>query len=150
MHAHQCVSRRRNPHLQQAMCEQLPLLPQHALPRVLQPDAPRLPYRRRRGELKSVAHWGQRKLLLAEIEFLARHAQPGVICVYAGAAPGTHIEFLAQLFPEVQFVLVDPAPFAIKSSERVRIWQEFMTDDVRLHDDLRVLLAHAGRVAWWC
>lgn len=83
--------------------------------------------------MKSVAHWGQRKLLLAEVEFLTQHAQPGITCVYAGAAPGTHIEFLAQLFPEVQFVLVDPAPFAIKSSERVRIWQEFMTDDVRVH-----------------
>ncbi len=61
--------------------------------RILEEDAPRAPYRRRKDEVKSVIHWGQRKLLVAEIEFLTMYAgtrksdtpQP---VVYAGAAPG--------------------------------------------------------------
>jgi DNA mismatch repair ATPase MutL len=38
--------------------------------RILDDNSPRLPYRRRQGERKTVIHWGQRKLLLSEIEFL--------------------------------------------------------------------------------
>uniref|UniRef100_A0A0G4I4U5 Uncharacterized protein n=1 Tax=Chromera velia CCMP2878 TaxID=1169474 RepID=A0A0G4I4U5_9ALVE len=42
------------------------------LQRVLTDDAPGAPYRRRKNEPKTVRHWGQRKLLMAEIEFLVR------------------------------------------------------------------------------
>ena len=38
--------------------------------RILTDDFPRTPYRRRTGENKTTVHFGQRKLLLAEIEFL--------------------------------------------------------------------------------
>jgi hypothetical protein len=31
-----------------------------------------------------VNHWGQRKLLLSEIEFLTLHGEPGALIVYAG------------------------------------------------------------------
>lgn len=86
--------------------------------------------RRRRGEVKSVAHWGQRKLMLSEVEFLTRFAEPNIICVYAGAAPGTHIAFLSELFPEVTFVLVDPSDFSVRPTPRIQIRQEFMTDTV--------------------
>ncbi len=82
--------------------------------RVLQTNAPRMKYRRRREEVKTVIHWGQRKLLLSEIEFLTLHALPGTTVIYAGAAPGTHIEYLSNMFPDVNFVLVDPAPFTVK------------------------------------
>jgi len=40
------------------------------LRRILTEDFPRTPYRRRKGENKTTVHFGQRKLLLAEIEFL--------------------------------------------------------------------------------
>ncbi len=56
--------------------------------RVVDADYPTLPYRRRKGEEKTVVHWGQRKLLLSEIEFLTLYGQEGHPVVYAGAAPG--------------------------------------------------------------
>jgi len=76
---------------------------------------------------------GQRKLLLAEIDFLTRYVQEGVTVVYAGAAPGTHLNYLAELFPSVKkFVLVDPAEFKCHpNSDRIVILQQFFTDEVR-------------------
>ena len=85
-------------------------------------------YGRRRGEVKSVVHWGQR--MLSEIEFLTLYADPDIVCVYAGAAPGAHIIFLSQMFSEVNFVLVDPSNFTCKATDRICIRQEFMTDEV--------------------
>ena len=67
-------------------------------------------------------HRGQRKLLLSEIEFLTKvHVSrlnrgggdgpsillPRFLCVYAGACPCTHLDYLLQLFPNVSFVLID-------------------------------------------
>eukprot|EP00050_Salpingoeca_kvevrii_P003304 m.221324 g.221324 ORF g.221324 m.221324 type:complete len:391 (+) comp10805_c2_seq16:525-1697(+) len=100
--------------------------------RVLGAQAPRTKYRRRRGETKTVIHWGQRKLLLSEVEFLTKYARSGTTVVYAGAAPGTHTSFLIRLFPHVSFVLVDPAPFSRRlcESERVHLRQELFTDAI--------------------
>ena len=57
---------------------------------------------------------GQRKLLMAEIEFITKVSQvyplKSVLCLYIGSAPGTHILVLARLFPEVHFMLWDPLP----------------------------------------
>lgn len=87
---------------------------------------------RRRGERKSTVHWGQRKLLLSEIEFLTLYSEPGITVVYAGAAPGTHIGYLSRLFPEVsRFVLVDPSPFTCQPSDRIVVRNEYMTTEVR-------------------
>jgi cap2 methyltransferase len=97
--------------------------------RVLLPTAPAKQYRRRRGETKSVLHWGQRKLLLAEIEFLSIHGVDGATVVYAGAAPGTHVPILAKLFPKTKFVLFDPRPFGFEEASSIRLRQEYFTDD---------------------
>ncbi len=69
---------------------------------------------------------------MSEIEFLTLYAQPGDIVVYAGAAPGTHTPQLVEMFPQLSFVLVDPAPFSgkLREGERVRLRQEFFTDEV--------------------
>ena len=65
------------------------------------------------GRISSTKFRGQRKLLLMELEFLASCSVPGDIVVYIGAAPGHHIPLLSKyLFPELIFVLFDPAPFA--------------------------------------
>lgn len=73
-----------SPHLLQAMakgCERSRV----GLPRVLATDAKCVSYRRRKGELKSVLHWGQRKLLMSEIEFLTNFAEGSCkTLVYAG------------------------------------------------------------------
>src|SRR5688572_5255739 len=85
------------------------------------------------GEKKTVIHWGQRKLLLSEIEFLTWHAFHGCAVVYAGAAPGTHIPYLCKLFPWVQkWILYDPTPFhpATKRHPKVECVEDIFTDDV--------------------
>eukprot|EP00927_Polykrikos_kofoidii_P072197 TRINITY_DN68341_c0_g1_i1.p1 TRINITY_DN68341_c0_g1~~TRINITY_DN68341_c0_g1_i1.p1 ORF type:complete len:448 (-),score=67.16 TRINITY_DN68341_c0_g1_i1:100-1443(-) len=69
-------------------------------------------YRERGRETKTVCHWGQRKLLISEIEFLTRYYDQAKVVVYAGAAPGVHLLCLAQLFPKLKLVLVDPRPFS--------------------------------------
>lgn len=87
--------------------------------RVLSDDAPRAPYlpSHAGGEqpIKGL-HFGQRKLLLSEIEFLS-HVVPSPastpsLCVYAGAANGSHLPLLFQLFPSIKWILIDPAPFS--------------------------------------
>eukprot|EP01047_Picozoa_sp_COSAG01_P013956 COSAG01_NODE_669_length_14379_cov_292.353011_3_plen_582_part_00 len=110
----------RNPHMRQVFANLRPLVrvgrPMIGADRVLRPGSGRTPYARRQGEAKTVEHWGQRKLLLSEIEFLTHYGSPDTLVVYAGAAPGTHTNFLAQhLFPEMEFVLVDPAPFTARA-----------------------------------
>jgi hypothetical protein len=67
-----------------------------------------LPYRRRRGERKSSLHWGQRKLLLSEIDFINRINNNNQndnnlfgIIIYAGSSPGSHLTLLMELFPKL-------------------------------------------------
>ena len=122
-----------NPHLSQ-LSDDEPFpspLPALALPRLLHPLAPAAHYRRRGDELKSVVHWGQRKLALSEIEFivatLGARSSAEATLVYAGAAPGTHIPFLAQLFPSTRFVCIDPGDFSIPGTARVGVRREYMT-----------------------
>ena len=69
---------------------------------------------------------------MSEIEFLTKFGVSGSTVVYAGAAPGTHIHYLIELFPELKFVLVDPAPFSSKltKSQRCLVRQELFTDDL--------------------
>lgn len=104
--------------------------------RTLTNDTPRLKYRRRKGEAKSCIHWGQRKLLLMEIEFLTKNASSEDIVVYAGAAPGNHIPYLSSLFPTLEFALYDPNDFAIKQGGKIRIFQQYFTDkDAKVFSD---------------
>lgn len=73
----------------------------------------KLPYRRRTGEPTRQLHWGQRKLLLSEVEFLTLHGDASDTVVYAGAADGLHQMLLAgELFPNHKFILYDPREFA--------------------------------------
>jgi cap2 methyltransferase len=118
-----------NPHAQQAS------VPITTIPftRTLEPNAPTTPYRRRTDEEKTAIHWGQRKLLMSEIEFLLSTLPKKKKCVvvYAGAAPGTHVRILADMFPSHLFILVDPAPFTVRPEEgRIVIHQCMFTDDV--------------------
>jgi cap2 methyltransferase len=106
--------------------------------RVLRNSAKRRKYFRRVDMHKTTIHWGQRKLLLSEIEFFTLIGEKGLrdaVVVYAGAAPGTHISYLASLFPYVSFILVDPAPFSIVPTGKIEILQELFTDE--LARDLR-------------
>jgi superfamily II DNA or RNA helicase len=82
-------------------------------------------------------HRGQRKLALSEVlaytHFLSR-ADDGAVVVYAGAAPGHHLPFLAELYPAAEFHLYDPAPFRFRAGPglqaRMRTYSEYFTDEV--------------------
>ena len=86
------------------------------------------------GGQKKVAtteHWGQRKLLLTEIEFLTKYAENNsYLVVYAGAAPGVHIPFLSSLFPNLAFVLIDDKEFAVKRTNKIEIRAEKFTKEM--------------------
>jgi hypothetical protein len=77
-------------------------------------------------------HWGQMKLLISEIEFLTPFFGDRFNVVYAGAAPGVHMPILAEMFPTLHFILVDPAPSMITTGEypNITVRREFMTDQL--------------------
>ncbi|CCW69508.1 unnamed protein product [Phytomonas sp. Hart1] len=83
-------------------------------PVVMEDAFPAEPYRSRHSDVKSAVHWGQRKLLLSEIQLLAMYGEPGVAyhIVYVGSAPGTHLGFLDDLFAyRHTWELIDPGEF---------------------------------------
>eukprot|EP00759_Apiculatamorpha_spiralis_P057451 PhF_6_TR8659/c0_g1_i2/m.13537/K18776/MTR2, MT48; cap2 methyltransferase len=85
------------------------------VPLILSDDTPQVEYSRDRGAPMTHVHWGQRKLLLSEIEFLLysmpRGSPPRVHVVYAGAAPGSHMTVLSNMFMNTTYELYDPCPF---------------------------------------
>eukprot|EP01095_Lingulamoeba_sp_RSL-Kostka_P002117 TRINITY_DN1300_c1_g1_i5.p1 TRINITY_DN1300_c1_g1~~TRINITY_DN1300_c1_g1_i5.p1 ORF type:complete len:524 (-),score=159.89 TRINITY_DN1300_c1_g1_i5:2-1573(-) len=105
-------------------------------------DAKAAPYRRRKHEEKTVIHWGQRKLLMSEIEFLSLKADDNTVVIYAGAAPGTHIKYLSGMFPTVTFYLVDPAPFTVKEDDKIKLFNCLFTDE--LATEWRTKLSEKG------
>ena len=118
--------------------------------RLLLPDAPQREYKERGEEMTSTCHWGQRKLLLSEIEFMTMFPHHTTV-VYAGAAPGTHIPYLSSLFPKTHFVLFDPANFTCQQAAKISIRNEMFTDkiasefygqDVLFISDIRVADFH--------
>lgn len=111
--------------------------------RTLQKDAPRKKYKKRQKEEPLANHWGQRKLFLVEIEFLTNYTNKKhkTIVVYPGAAPGTHIKYLSELFPHCYFILVDPCPFKVKPcADNIEIRNEYFTHQMaqELYDEYRV------------
>lgn len=87
--------------------------------------------------------WGQRKLLLVEIEFLTAYSKPGDLVLYVGAAPGDHIPLLAgRYFPHLEFVLYDPTTFLFEPGDlnvkNVKIFNQLFLDaDVDLYRTTR-------------
>lgn len=78
-------------------------------------------------------HHGQRKLLLTLVSFLNRFPRDReLICVYAGAAPGSNIPFVSDLFPNITWHLYDPNDFdtRVRSHLKMTHTQDFFTDDV--------------------
>lgn len=110
---------------------------------------PSMKYRRRNKEQKRSVAWGQRKLFLSEVYFLTWHAdQDNPLVVYAGAAPGTHIPFLATMFPEIEWHLYDPRPFTIKSTSKIHLYQQyFMDEDAQRWANKKVLFISDIRTA---
>jgi ubiquinone/menaquinone biosynthesis C-methylase UbiE len=110
--------------------------------RILSSDTQREIYQQRTSEIKTALHWGQRKLLLSEIEFLTifitsindgkYNKSLKIYVVYAGSAPGTHILYLSKLFPNVYFELYDPREFCYNITNcknRIKTHVQYFTDE---------------------
>lgn len=65
---------------------------------------------------------------MSEIEFLTLYGDEECTIVYAGAAPGTHTNYLSTLFHKFRFILIDPAPFDAKPTNKIEIINDFFTD----------------------
>lgn len=86
----------------------------HPFPFAMDTQFPSEPYRSRHEDVKTAVHWGQRKLLLSEMQLLSHYAKSGVSyhIVYAGSAPGTHLGFLDEITNCMHtWELVDPGQF---------------------------------------
>jgi hypothetical protein len=96
-------------------------------------------------DFQSRCHWGQKKLLLSEIQFLTKVCQKlnrkslkDYAVVYVGAAAGLHFPILYNLFPELIWLLYDPARFSKESymhpqKQKVKIFKQFFTDETIKH-----------------
>lgn len=97
------------------------------------PANPRKEYVPHSAKERTSVHWGQRKLILSEIQFFTLFWDPSKIpkpiCVYAGAASGAHIPLLSTMFPALTFECYDPRPFAIKGTERIKLHRQFFTNE---------------------
>lgn len=102
---------------------------------------PREKWRSLKRQPRNAIKWGQLKLLCAEMEFLTNYWDPIVhpkpIFVYVGAALGTHIAVLADLFSNVTFHLYDKQRFhecictkeGESTKENVQIFQRYFNDE---------------------
>lgn len=101
------------------------VMPDKELVRILSSNYPRRPYVSLRQGLnkheRAGRHWGQRKLLMNEIELLNLHAQDDYVMVYVGAAPCTHLSIVEDMFCSLRmkYVLIDPAPFHVRASTNI-------------------------------
>jgi len=86
---------------------------------------------------KTIVHWGQRKLFISELEFLIRYypkdfdfTKKKLYILYIGSAKGTHLLYLCKLFPEFNFILVDPAHFDTRLNylDNVKIINKYFED----------------------
>lgn len=96
-------------------------------------------------DFQSRCHWGQKKLLLSEIQFLTKVCQKlntktlkDYAVVYVGAAHGFHFPILYNMFPDLIWLLYDPAKFSKEAymhtqKEKVKIFNQFFTDDTINH-----------------
>jgi cap2 methyltransferase len=116
---------------------------------VISDDSPRLPYieqaTRGKGRVETnTLKWGQRKLFMGELLWLLScriDQHPDPIIVYVGAAPGTHLPLLVDLFPKAHFILYDLAPFKCPPHERVTIIEDYFDDE-----RARELAEHRDRI----
>ncbi len=97
-------------------------------------------------EIQPRCYWGQKKLLMSEIQFLTKVAKTLKITnfkeyaiVYIGAAAGFHFPILYNMFPDLIWLLYDPAPFDKVvynhpiSKSNVSVFNMFFTDNTIKH-----------------
>lgn len=98
-------------------------------------SSPKRAYETKERTLSGIVSWGQRKLLMSEINFFNYYYSPTVhpnaLVVYIGAARGDHIPVLSDFFPELSFLLYDPSDFApsVKRHAKIEVKREFFGID---------------------
>jgi len=98
--------------------------------RCLTIKSPQKKYRPRcKNDLRTTMHWGQRKLLMTEIDFLTQYSKENDLVLYVGAAPAIHTPLLSKLFPTLKFILIDPMKFSIHETDNIKIRKEYFTDE---------------------
>ncbi len=90
---------------------------------------------RKEKEASTTVKYGQLKLFLAELQFFNLYFDPekhkNPVCLYIGAALGTHIATLAKMYPMIQFKLYDPSDFnhqVLDPLDNVEIFQQYFED----------------------
>lgn len=122
-----------NPHCMEIV-KNAPPMPFNINPpfsRVLTADAKEMTYSATNDKIRTRVHWGRRKLVMHEIEFLTLIGESdlkGALIVYAGAAPGIHIPVLCEMFRGPSFLLIDPMDFKVEESHRIQIIKDFFDD----------------------
>lgn len=105
-------------------------------PVFLDEEFPYEAYRSRNKDVKSAIHWGQRKLMISEIQFLSMYPERGrsYHIVYVGSAPGTHIAVLDEMFEKRHtWELIDPGEFDLEALSHLpnfTLRSEFFTNQV--------------------
>ena len=131
----------KNPHtLQSKKSEQDSQKEFSPILRQITDESPREKYHRRFNDDKTTFKFGQRKLMLSEIEFLSIvtneiNELKKCVLIYAGAAPGIHIASLMNMFPYMEYVLIDPAKFIFdekKPITKFEIINDFFTDELAI------------------
>jgi len=95
--------------------------------RIINAEAQRSRYKRRNNEWKSVSNDNQKNSLLPEIEILTKFKVRNVL--YASNNKIQHIEKLAKLFSNINFILVSPHNYEINLDNLKIINNEF-TDEI--------------------
>jgi len=103
-------------------------------PRLLTPDMSRMKYDKKQEQHLSATdnlHWGQRKLLMSEIEFFTNYYddydQGEKYVLYIGSADGYHINYLMDMFPELKFLLFDKRKTFV-TKKNAQIFERYFTD----------------------
>lgn len=100
---------------------------------LIQADSPRLPYYQGSGQEKNTVHWGQRKLLISEIQFLTlfHESVSDPLVLYPGVAP-LHVKILHKLFPAFTFHLYDTNPLVKELADNKSIfwYPQLFTDEI--------------------
>jgi hypothetical protein len=109
------------------------------LPTITVDELPKYNYNERARDFQPRCHWGQMKLLMSEIQFLNhvaldKNVNPKkTLITYAGAAGGEHLEYLYTIYPDYDWLLIDPGSFSKAASHHprrgaVKIRNEFFLD----------------------
>lgn len=102
---------------------------------VINPHSKTVEFRDRYGETVKTLESGRRKLILVDFTIFTYFWDPvkvpEPVLLTVGAAPGTHLPFILEFFPQItKIIAYDPAEFTIQSSKKIEIHNEFFTNEI--------------------